>query len=179
MNRILLTGFMGCGKSVTGVRLADQLSIPFIDLDERVSNLAEASVVQIFADLGEEAFRKLESSALESLPNNIVCALGGGTLMNPDNLAWALREGWLIYLRLGIPELLSRLQKDQTVRPLLHDRKGHPLSAQQMEIRIRSLLKEREQIYIQAHQILDVDGISPDAVVIKCLQSYESRNECR
>ncbi len=179
MNRILLTGFMGCGKSVTGAQLATRLSIPFIDLDERVSKIAEATVEQIFTDQGEEAFRTLESSALTSIPDHVVCALGGGTLMNPDNLLWSLKESWLIYLRVGIQELVSRLENDDTVRPILRDPSGDQLPTLQMEIRIRKLLKEREKIYIQAHQILDVDGIPPDEVAKRCLQSYESRNDRR
>ncbi len=176
MSRILLTGFMGCGKSTVGARLATRLSVEFIDLDDRIVNLAGVTVEQIFVERGEDAFRELESEALRSLPDNIVCALGGGALVKPANLAWALRESWMVYLRVGLTELVRRLQEDKTVRPLLQDRSGSSLPPSQMEIRIRDLLAQREPIYSQAHQTLDLDGMTPEAAAAKCWEAYRSRN---
>ena len=175
MSRVFLTGFMGCGKSTIGARLATRLSVEFVDLDHRIVNLAGVTVEQIFSERGEDVFRELESRALRSLPNNVVCALGGGTLVRPANLAWALRESWMVYLRVGLTELVRRLQEDKTVRPLLQDRNGSPLSPIQMEIRIRDLLEQREPIYNQAHQILDLDGMTPEIAAAKCWEAYRSR----
>ena len=179
MSRILLTGFMGSGKSVTGALLANSLSLEFIDLDERISDLARSSVEQIFAEQGEYVFRQLESKALKSLPDNIVCALGGGALVDSENLVWTLNKSWLIYLRAGEGELLSRLQKDHTIRPLLLDDNSEPLCSNKMGRKIHSLLKEREPIYNQAHLTINVDGIPPEEVVKLCLKGYNSRNERR
>ena len=179
MPRVLLTGFMGCGKSVIGERLAVHLSAEYIDLDERIVHMAGATIKQIFAEQGENTFRELESRALTSLPDHIVCALGGGTLMRSQNLIWALEKSWMIYLRVGVNELVRRLQEDRTVRPLLQDREGIPLSIEHLEMRVRSLLEQREPIYNQAHQALDVDGISPEAAAIKCCESYRRRNVWR
>ncbi|MXX97987.1 MAG: shikimate kinase [Rhodothermaceae bacterium] len=176
MSRVLLTGFMGCGKSTIGARLATRLSVDFIDLDDRIVNLAGMTVEQIFSQQGEDAFRELESRALRSLPNNVVCALGGGTLVRPANLAWALRESWMVYLRVGLTELVRRLQEDKTVRPLLQDRDGSMLSPIQMEIRVRDLLGQREPIYNQAHQTFDLDGLTPEVAAAKCWEAYRSRN---
>ena len=175
MSRIFLTGFMGCGKSTIGAKLAARLSVEFIDLDDCVVNLAGVTVEHIFSEQGEDAFRELESKALRSLPNNVVCALGGGTLVKPANLVWALRESWMVYLRIGLMELVRRLQEDKTVRPLLQDRNGSPLSPMQMEIRIRDLLEQREPIYNQAHQTLDLDGMTPEIAAAKCWEAYRSR----
>ena len=175
MSRVLLTGFMGCGKSTIGARLATQLSVEFIDLDDRIVNLAGVTVEQIFSEQGEDVFRELESKALRSLPNNIVCALGGGTLVRSANLAWALKESWVVYLRVGLTELVRRLQEDKTIRPLLQDRNGNPLSPIQMEIRIRDLLGQREPIYSRAHQTLDLDGMPPEVAAAKCWEAYRSR----
>ena len=179
MSRILLTGFMGCGKSSVGAKLATLLSIEFVDLDEHIVHLAGATVEQIFAEQGEHRFRELEARALVSLPDQIVCALGGGTLMTPENLTWALENSQIMYLRVGVNELVRRLQADQTPRPLLRDQDGIPLSATHLEIRVRSLLKERGSVYSQAHQTLNVDGITPEAAAIKCRDVYLSRNDWR
>lgn len=176
MSRILLTGFMGCGKTTVGARLAARISVEFIDLDDRIVNLAGMTVEQIFSEQGEYAFRDLESKALMSLPHSVVCALGGGALVRPANLAWALRESWMVYLRVGLTELVRRLQEDKTVRPLLNDHDGSLLSPTQMEMRIRDMLGQREPIYNQAHQSLDIDGMTPEVAEAKCWEAYRSRN---
>ena len=176
MSRVFLTGFMGCGKSVTGALLAARLSVDFIDLDDRIAEIAGCSVEEIFSEQGEKTFRRLESTALQSLPNGIVCALGGGTLMDPENLAWSLKKAEVLYLRAGVPELVRRLRADKTVRPLLQDQEGRPLGVAQMENRIRCMLEEREPIYRQAHQTINVDGVPPEVAADKCLEAYRSRN---
>ncbi len=175
MCRIFLTGFMGCGKSTIGAELAKQLSLEFIDLDDRIVDRAGMSVEQIFREQGEEAFRERESKALMSLPGGIVCALGGGTLMREANLSWALWKSWIIYIRVGAAELVRRLQADATVRPLLLDRNGEPLSQVQMEMRIRDLVRQREPIYNQAHRILDLGGVTPEFAAARCRDAYRSR----
>lgn len=167
---------MGCGKSMTGVKLAARFSVEFIDLDEQITDMAGMSIEQIFALQGEHRFREIESRVLISLPENIVCALGGGTLMKPENLTWALNESWIIYLRVGVDELVRRLQSDKTVRPLLYDSDGIPLSGAQMKIKVHNLLGQRESVYNQAHQILDVDGVTPESAVEQCWEAYKSRN---
>ena len=179
MSRVFLTGFMGCGKSVTGALLAAQLSFDFIDLDDRIAEMAGCSVEEIFSERGEKTFRVLESSALHSLPNGIVCALGGGTFMDPENRAWSLNKAEVLYLRVGVPELVRRLRADKSARPLLQDQEGRPLVAAQLENRIRCMLEEREPFYGQAHQTINVDGVSPEDAADKCWEAYRSRNERR
>jgi shikimate kinase len=176
MSRVFLTGFMGCGKSVTGALLAARLSVEFIDLDDRIVEMAGCSIAEIFSERGEKAFRGLESAALQSLPDGIVCALGGGTFIDPENRAWSLKKAEVLYLHVGLPELVRRLRADRTARPLLEDQEGRPLDAIQMEDRIRCLFAERETFYRQAHQTINADGVSPEDVADKCLEAYRSRN---
>ncbi len=80
-NRIVLTGFMGAGKTTVGRLLADTLGWDFLDLDQHLEARAGASVEQIFAAQGEAHFRRLESSALANAlsRSKTVIALGGGT----------------------------------------------------------------------------------------------------
>ena len=79
--RIVLTGFMGAGKTTVGRLLAEELGWRFLDLDAHLETRAGASVASIFADHGEAHFRRLESSALASALGQVdtVLALGGGT----------------------------------------------------------------------------------------------------
>ena len=81
LQRIVLTGFMGAGKSTIGRTLADRLGWAFLDLDAHIEQRTGATVPQIFAEQGEARFRRLESTALASAltHRNTVIALGGGT----------------------------------------------------------------------------------------------------
>jgi shikimate kinase len=81
LRRLILTGFMGAGKTTVGRRLADRLGWEFLDLDALIEQRAGLSVPAIFATHGEEHFRRLESTALVSAlgRRNLVLALGGGT----------------------------------------------------------------------------------------------------
>ncbi len=78
--RIVLTGFMGAGKSSVGSRLGAQLGWTFLDLDAHLEARAGAPVPELFERYGEAHFRRLESSALASAlrHTHVVLALGGG-----------------------------------------------------------------------------------------------------
>ena len=87
VQRVVLTGFMGSGKSTIGRLSGEQLRWAFHDLDEEVEARAGLTVPQIFSEHGEPAFRELESTALASLlqTRNAVIALGGGAVEEPRN----------------------------------------------------------------------------------------------
>lgn len=87
VQRIVLTGFMGSGKSTVGRRLAERLGWRFIDLDNLIEQRDGRAVSRIFAESGEVAFRTLETAALTSLLREprLVVALGGGALETPTN----------------------------------------------------------------------------------------------
>jgi shikimate kinase len=78
--RIVLTGFMGCGKSTVGPLLAAELGWEFIDLDAEIERRTGLTVPRIFSERGEEAFRKEETAALAAVLGHAstVIALGGG-----------------------------------------------------------------------------------------------------
>ena len=84
---IVLCGFMGSGKTVTGKALAQKLKMEFIDLDHFIENAEIMTVSDIFLKFGEPHFRKLESKAAEVLgkSRNKVIACGGGTVIHPQN----------------------------------------------------------------------------------------------
>jgi len=178
-SRICMTGFMGCGKSLIGERLADLLSKEFVDVDTMIESQANSTIEEIFAKSGEEGFRDLETKALVSLPDHSVCALGGGALTRPKNCSWVFNHSWVIYLRVGEAELVSRLIQDQTARPLLRDEDGLPFSQREMELQVQKLLKLRDPIYSKAHYILESDGLTPIDAAMKCANAYRNRNDFR
>jgi len=155
--RIYLTGFMGSGKSTLGPRLADRLGYDFVDLDRNIERAAGNTVQAIFADQGEEAFRRLEAERLRAVSRaeRVVVALGGGAVSREENLRFVKAQGRLIYLRMTPRRLADRLETRAASRPMLHEQ-GHPLSGAALRKRIAALLAQRESFYEQADIVLDV-----------------------
>lgn len=117
---IALVGLMGVGKSSVGRRLANALGLPFRDADSEVEAAAGRSIPEIFADLGEAAFRDGErrviSRLLEGPP--IVLATGGGAFMSPETRALIKERALSIWLKADL-EVLARRVGRKDSRPLL------------------------------------------------------------
>jgi len=117
---IALVGLMGVGKSSVGRRLANALSLPFRDADAEVEEAAGRSISDIFAELGEAAFRDGErrviSRLLEHPPH--VLATGGGAFMNPDTRALIKGNAISVWLKTDLDVLARRVAR-KTTRPLL------------------------------------------------------------
>lgn len=120
MNHIYLIGFMGSGKSTVGAALAERLGMPFVDLDRAIEERVGTPVRAIFAEHGEEEFRRLEQLALRALaatPPSVV-ACGGGIVLSDDNRRMLKESGTVIYLVVTPAEALARIG-DTSDRPLL------------------------------------------------------------
>ncbi|MGH9023859.1 MAG: shikimate kinase [Acidimicrobiia bacterium] len=109
---VLLVGMMGTGKSTVGRQLAGRLGRPFLDVDSRIEARGGQSVASLFATLGEEGFRGLESRVLASVlasPEPSVVACGGGAVLDADNRALLRRSGLVVWLKATPAELSRRL----------------------------------------------------------------------
>lgn len=117
---IYLVGFMGCGKSAVGKKLAKRLRRKFIDSDAAVEARAGKSIAMIFKTQGESAFRKLEAREVLRISklSDRVAALGGGALLNSRTRALVAR-GLMVRLTCAEPELWKRLKVQLSRRPLL------------------------------------------------------------
>jgi shikimate kinase len=125
LKRLVLTGFMGAGKSTIGRLLADRLNWNFLDLDAHLEARTGATIPQLFAEQGEARFRRLESTALASALGlaNTVLALGGGT---PEDLTNRLLleqtpGTFTIFLDAPFPTLFDRCMLQNIARPVLED----------------------------------------------------------
>ena len=148
---IVLTGFMGTGKSTVGRRVADILKIPFLDIDETLQRQAGRSIAELFRDKGEAAFRALESATIQelSMQAKAVISTGGGALLNPQNRRFLEQNGVLVCLSARASTLLERL-KDDVTRPLL--------AGENMETRINRLMEERQAVYAMCPVQVATDG---------------------
>lgn len=117
--RLYLVGFMGCGKSTVGRRLAERLGAPFVDLDDEIERTSGKTVRAIFEESGEAGFRRLESeflAATESLPAAVV-ATGGGCFTLEENRRSIGARGLAVFLDVTLDSVQARL-KGKTDRPL-------------------------------------------------------------
>lgn len=161
--KIYLTGFMGSGKTTVGPVLAGMMGCPFLDLDSRIEEEAGLTIPEIFRQYGETGFRRLESRVLRLVADGGpgVVALGGGAILDPQNLSLIRRTGVLIYLQVPTAELYRRL-RDSEHRPLLESEKEGPERDNALYERIEVLMRAREPVYLEADYTVDSSDREPE-----------------
>ena len=154
---IFLIGFMGSGKSTVGRRLADQLGFRFIDTDTFIETRFRQRIVDMFASLGEEVFRRRERVIIEELMSmeDTVFATGGGLPCHSDTMELLNASGETVYFRCSAQILSLRLELCKRTRPSIRDKSGEELLAF-----IQETLALREPIYSRAQLIRDIDHIT-------------------
>ncbi|MBI3398050.1 MAG: shikimate kinase [Deltaproteobacteria bacterium] len=163
MKNIVITGFMGTGKTSVGRRLAKELNLKFIDTDDLIEKKAGINIHEIFAKFGEGYFRLLESKVIHDISSHtgMVIATGGGAIVNPLNFEALKKNGTIICLTASIDAIFSRVGKGDE-RPLIsQDDKREAISA---------LLKVREPFYKKADFTIDTTAKSIGDVVKELLK---------
>ncbi len=159
-NNIVLIGFMGCGKSTVGRKLANAFSYEFADTDAMIEEAYGKTISKMFEEDGEEYFRNAETELLRKLSKEaegMVLATGGGMPMRAENAALLREIGTVIFLEAKIETILERLQND-TGRPLA--------DGEDREARLRPLYEKRLPVYREAADyILDTEGKSFYAMI--------------
>ena len=157
---IIITGFMGTGKTTIGRLLAETLDRPFFDMDHIIEDQFGKSIPQVFADEGEAAFRVAEAQLCERLAaeRGIVLSTGGGALISATNRRALEESGVVICLTAGADEILSRLDSMDD-RPLL------PGTRPERAQRIRDMLEERRPAYAAIRHHVDTSRRTPAQVV--------------
>ena len=121
MDKIILIGFMGCGKSTLGKKLANRLNIPFIDSDNEIEKIHKKTVGEIFGEHGESGFREMEMEFINTLDSldGFVLATGGGMPCFNDAMTQLNEIGETFYLERSAKELAHRLSHAKKKRPLI------------------------------------------------------------
>ncbi|GEM_PF-428484 len=145
---IILTGFMGTGKTIVGRLLAKRLKRRFVDVDTLIETRQGRSVARIFSESGESSFRRLERAVIAEVTRqpNLVIATGGGAVLDPRNLRALKRSGLVICLSASVRTLLQRLART-SARPLL--------ASADRRRRIITLLRQRRPAYAHADVTVD------------------------
>lgn len=168
MKKIILLGYMGCGKSTIANRLSKTTHIPFVDLDKIIEEKTNSSINQIFEQHGEIYFRKLEHDVFVELlnaPENIIIGLGGGTPCYANNHELLKGDNVLsIYLKASIETLFERLAANKSKRPLIADKNDD-----EMKEFIAKHLFDRSFYYNHAQHKVVVDGKTVEETVAEIL----------
>ena len=165
---IFLVGMMGCGKSRTGLKLAELLKYKYIDLDSLIEKLAKKSINQIFNDEGEDNFRELENNCLKEtikIPS-LVISTGGGIVTKMEN--WGiLRQGIIVWIDLDTNIAIERLKNEIANRPLLQGKNLNDL--------YMNILLSREKLYSQADLRIQVKKENIEQVAKKIINAIDKK----
>jgi len=152
----IFCGFMGCGKSKMGVLLAKKASVPFYDLDQLIEEKANCSIAQIFAQQGEDFFRKLEEEVLFDFldrkkleAQDYILSLGGGALKDQSRVFRIQQYAPLVFIEVPFDEIYKRLIRRKT-RPLLLDKSGNLKPHNELYPFLDTLYKKRLPLYQMA-----------------------------
>ena len=165
---IVLTGFMGSGKTTVGRIIAQRLGRVLVDSDEEIEKACDMTISNIFSIRGEHAFRDIETNTAERLSgmSNLVISTGGGIVIREQNTAYLKRNGVVFCLMAAPQTILLRTAGDES-RPLLNV--DNPLEV------IEKLLGHRRVFYLNADVVVDTDEKTPEEVASIIIDSFNSK----
>ncbi len=167
-DNIILTGFMGSGKSSVGVRLSYLLKKTMIDTDKWIEEKQEMEISDIFSAYGEKTFRDMETECLKELietASGQIISTGGGLPVKRENQRLLKKLGMVIYLKVTPEVVFERLKTDNT-RPLLQV--DDPME------RIKALLAQRSPVYEScADVVVDVSDQPFEKILGQIKEAYE------
>ncbi len=168
---ISLSGLMGAGKSTVALLLAQKLNCRLTDLDFYIEETEGLSVSELFGQLGEDGFRKIESKCLGKIlstakSDSLILSLGGGTLISSGNRKLVKEKTFCVYLRSRPDTLAKRLLNNRNSRPVIKDADEDELLE-----KITTLAEIRSKDYMECSSfVIDTDLVSAEECVQKIVE---------
>lgn len=169
---LTLVGYMGAGKSTIGKKLAQELNVQFVDLDEFIEEKEQKPIPILFKEKGEIYFRKKENQYLKIFfqkYEKAILSTGGGTPVFYNNMELINQNSFSVYLRANPQQLAQRISPKIKERPLV----AH-LSEEDLPEFIAKHLFERSVFYEKAKLTIATDHQSPDEIVGEILQAFKN-----
>ncbi|MGY6650496.1 shikimate kinase [Wenyingzhuangia sp. IMCC45574] len=163
--KIVLLGYMGCGKSAISKSLSRLLNLKRVDLDDYIEEKEGMKISEIFSKKGEIYFRKLETACLKEVlaqEKSLILSLGGGTPCFGTNMELVNKDSTSVYLSAKVPTLVTRLLPEKAKRPLIAR-----IEDDELATFIGKHLFERNQFYAQAKIVQSVDDKSVEEIVME------------
>ena len=154
MENIVLTGFMGTGKTAVGRELSRLLNMELVDVDTEIEKSQKMTINEIFKKFGEPKFREIETEMIQKLSEhkNVIISTGGGAVLKQENMD-ALRKRGVIVCLMATPETILKRTVRSSNRPLLQ--------VEDPFARIKELLDFRRPFYEKADIVIDTEGKTP------------------
>lgn len=167
MKNIVLTGFMGTGKTAVGKELSRLLNMKLIDLDTEIEKAENMTINEIFKQFGEPRFREIETDMVKKLSEyqKSIISTGGGVVLRQENMDILRKKGIIICLK-AKPETILKRTSNNTGRPLLQVE--NPIE------RIKELLNFREPFYEKADIIIDTEDKTPLQIAEEIIDKIKS-----
>lgn len=163
MKNIVLTGFMGTGKTEVGKILAQRLGLTFFDADSIIEQEQNITITEIFRQFGEPYFRDIEADVIKRLSekDRVVIATGGGAVLREENMKNLRKKGIIVCL-MASPETILRRTSNDSSRPLLQVE--DPLR------KIKELIEFRRPYYENSDIMVDTDDKNPAEIVEEIME---------
>lgn len=167
---IVITGFMGTGKTVVGKELARRLNFKYIDTDDIIEERTKMKISEIFEKYGEKYFRDIETKVAKEVGkyDKHVISTGGGIVLRKENMQSLEENGIIVNLRASPETIYQRTLPTKGSRPLLN--KPEPMKE------IIKLLKYREPFYKRCHLMIKTDNLDVNSIVNKILNFINEKN---
>jgi shikimate kinase len=158
--KLILLGYMGCGKSTIAKALSKKIALPFIDLDDYIERIEGKTIGELFKSKGEIYFRKIERQSIEDLmerKEDFILALGGGTACYYDTMEFLNSKENVItvYLKTNLDHLVKRLFLEKSNRPLIAEIE----TQDELKEFIAKHIFERSYFYNKAQYIINNSSI--------------------
>lgn len=171
--KIILTGYMGSGKTSIGKMLSKKINLPFYDLDAVIENIEQQTIGIIFKQKGEVYFRRIEHQILNHFIKNtssFILSLGGGTPCYANNhLLLQEKDIQSFYLKASVNTLEKRLWENRISRPLLASIK----SREELNDYVRKHLFDRNFYYTKAKQTINIDTKTSNEIVNEIVKTIK------
>ncbi len=151
MRHIYLIGYRGCGKSSVGRKLAELLGTTSVDTDDIVEQMAGKTIREVFENDGEEAFRDMETKAIEFVsgsPERQIISLGGGAILREENRR-LIKQGLVVWLQASAETLAVRITRDKTSG----GRRPQLTAESSMLAEVKTVLAKRYPLYAECAQL--------------------------